>query len=128
MNIRGAKYAANGMIDCEYEHPKYGWIPFAASPDDVEETGREIYALAVAGDVAPMPQPSADEVAAKEKRLKDIADEEAAKSDQKVQAFVRMTPEEVREWASKNINPYLGGGADVIEAMALSVSILMRKL
>lgn len=128
MNIRNATHAPGGLIECEYEHPKFGWIPYTANPDDVEELGRAIFALASKGDVAPMPEPSRDEVAAKEKRLKDIADEEAAKSDQKVQAFVRMTPEEVREWASKNINPYLGGGADVIEAMALSVSILMRKL
>ena len=128
MIIRNATQSIGGAIDVEYEHPKYGWIPFTASPDDSEELGREIYALAMKSDVAPMPQPSTDEIAAKEKRIKDIADEEAAKSDQKVQAFVRMTPEEVREWASKNINPYLGGGADVIEAMALSVSILMRKL
>ena len=128
MNIRNATQSIGGAIDVEYEHPKYGWIPFTASPDDSEELGRSIYAAAVKGEVAPRPDPTQDEVAAKEKRLKDIADEEAAKSDQKVQAFVRMTPEEVREWASKNINPYLGGGADVIEAMALSVSILMRKL
>jgi hypothetical protein len=127
MNIRGAKYAANGMIDCEYEHPKYGWIPFAASPDDVEETGREIYALAVAGDVAPMPQPSADEVAAKDRRLKDIADEEAAKSDEKVRAFADMSPDEVRAWIGKNVST-LADAKDVIATLAVAVSVLTRKL
>jgi hypothetical protein len=32
----------NGTIDCDFNHPKYGWIPFTADPDDVEEHGRII--------------------------------------------------------------------------------------
>ena len=80
MIIRNATQSIGGAIDVEYEHPKYGWIPFTASPNDSEELGREIYALAMKSDVAPMPQPSTDEIAAKEKRIKDIADEDAAKS------------------------------------------------
>lgn len=127
MNIRNAKYAANGMIDCEYEHPKYGWIPFAASPDDVEETGREIYALAVAGDVAPMPEPSKDEMDAKAKRLKDIADEEAAKADEKLQAFSGMSPDEVRAWIGKNVKD-VSDVTDVLATLAVAVSVLTRKL
>ena len=34
MNYRHAKYLANGCIDCEIEHPKYGWIPFTLDPAD----------------------------------------------------------------------------------------------
>jgi hypothetical protein len=34
----------SGMIDCELNHPRYGWIPFTASADDVEEHGRIIWA------------------------------------------------------------------------------------
>jgi hypothetical protein len=34
----------NGAIDCDFNHPKYGWIPFTADPDDVEEHGRSIWA------------------------------------------------------------------------------------
>jgi hypothetical protein len=41
--VRDAVYNAAGSIDCEILHPTYGWIPFTASPDDVEQHGREIY-------------------------------------------------------------------------------------
>lgn len=34
MNYRNAKYIANGLIDCEIEHPIYGWIPFTCDPAD----------------------------------------------------------------------------------------------
>lgn len=34
MNYRNAKRLANGWIDCEIEHEKYGWIPFTCNPDD----------------------------------------------------------------------------------------------
>jgi hypothetical protein len=33
----------NGTIDCEINHPDFGWIPFTASPDDPEPHGREIF-------------------------------------------------------------------------------------
>ena len=52
MNIRNAKHDADGSIFVEYEHPKYGWIPFSARSDDVEQLGRDLYALAAAGEVA----------------------------------------------------------------------------
>jgi hypothetical protein len=34
MNFRNAKYIKNGWIDCEIEHPKFGWIPFTCDPND----------------------------------------------------------------------------------------------
>lgn len=52
MNIRNAKYNQAGTIDCEIEHPVYGWIPFTASPDDVEPHGVAIYEAALLGTVA----------------------------------------------------------------------------
>jgi hypothetical protein len=52
MNIRNARYLVDGRIDCEIEHPQFGWIPFTASADDPEEHGRAIFAAAQAGDVA----------------------------------------------------------------------------
>ena len=52
MNIRNATQSIGGAIDVEYEHPKYGWIPFSARADDVEQLGRDLYALAAAGEVA----------------------------------------------------------------------------
>lgn len=49
MNIRNAKYNNHGGIDCEYEHPVHGWIPFTAHPDDIERLGKDVYASCVAG-------------------------------------------------------------------------------
>jgi hypothetical protein len=40
---KNPKYAQNGAIDCEIEHPKYGWIPFTAHPNDCEKYGKELY-------------------------------------------------------------------------------------
>lgn len=53
MQIRNPIYTATGNIDCEIEHPHFGWIPFTASPDDAEEHGRVIYAAALEMDPAP---------------------------------------------------------------------------
>ena len=69
MKIRNPIWAnANhSMIDCEIEHPQYGWIPFTASPDDVEAHGREVFAALSKGDVAeyvPPPAPTTEELAA----------------------------------------------------------------
>lgn len=58
--------AEQTLIDCEIEHPQYGWIPFTASPDDVEQHGREIFAALLQGTVAayvPPPAPTTEELA-----------------------------------------------------------------
>lgn len=34
MNVRNAKYNQAGSVDCEIEHPTYGWIPFTAIAGD----------------------------------------------------------------------------------------------
>ena len=47
MKMRSPIYTADGGIDCEINHAQYGWIPFTARPDDVEEHGREIFAAAL---------------------------------------------------------------------------------
>jgi hypothetical protein len=61
MKTRNPIYTADGRIDCEIEHPQYGWIPFTASPDDPEQHGRDIFAAAVAsGNVAPYVAPVID--------------------------------------------------------------------
>ena len=75
MNIRNLKYNSLGAVDCEIEHPVYGWIPFTASPDDCEEYGRKIYQEAVEGklgEIAPYipPPPPTDEQLATEARTK----------------------------------------------------------
>ena len=38
------RYNANGTIDVQINHPQFGWIPFTASPNDVEPHGRQIFA------------------------------------------------------------------------------------
>lgn len=40
---RNPRFAYNGMIDVDIDHPLWGWIPFSASPDDVELYGRRIF-------------------------------------------------------------------------------------
>lgn len=60
MEIRNPSYNAFGTIDCEINHPKFGWIPFTASPDDCEQSGPEIHAritLGEAGEIAPYVEP-----------------------------------------------------------------------
>lgn len=59
MEIRKPKYNELGTIDCEINHPDYGWIPFTADPNDCEELGRNIYAEIKEGkhgDIAPHDQ------------------------------------------------------------------------
>ena len=48
MAYRNAIFTKTGLIDCEINHPVYGWIPFTASPDDVEKHGRNLYTTALA--------------------------------------------------------------------------------
>ena len=58
--------AERTMIDLEINHPTYGWIPFTASPNDVEAHGREVFAALSKGDVAeyvPPPAPTTEKFA-----------------------------------------------------------------
>ena len=34
MEYRNPKALANGWIECEINHPDFGWIPFACDPED----------------------------------------------------------------------------------------------
>jgi hypothetical protein len=54
MQVKNPQYNASNTIDCEIEHPQFGWIPFTASPDDTEQMGRVIYAEAVEGILGPI--------------------------------------------------------------------------
>ena len=54
--------SADGQqINMEINHPAHGWIPFTASPEDVEELGRALYAEALLEEVGeyirPVPAP-----------------------------------------------------------------------
>lgn len=52
MKAKNPKYTnqARSGIDLEYEHPVYGWIPFTAIADDVEQLGRELFQAALDGE------------------------------------------------------------------------------
>lgn len=58
MDIRNPVFTADNRIDCEINHPTYGWIPFTADPNDVEQHGREIYDEALAMSPAPYVAPA----------------------------------------------------------------------
>lgn len=55
--IRNPSWTAEGLIDCEIEHPAFGWLPFTASPDDPEPHGRDTYAAALLMDPSPYVEP-----------------------------------------------------------------------
>ena len=64
MEIRSPIYTTNGNITCEINHPKHGWIPTTASPDDPHTA--DVFAAAEAlGPAAyvPPPPPTSEEVA-----------------------------------------------------------------
>jgi hypothetical protein len=71
MNYRNAKYINDrGWIDCEIEHPTYGWIPYTLDPADTDTTVNNddlLSAMSLAGDVAaylPPTQAELDDIAA----------------------------------------------------------------
>ena len=67
MDYRNATFTKVGLIDCEINHPDHGWIPFTASPDDVEKHGRDIYQVVLSeGHVAAYVEPQVDLAAARQ--------------------------------------------------------------
>lgn len=68
MNIKNSVYNSDGTIDCEIEHPEFGWIPFTASQNDPEQHGRDIFAAVQnsAAPYVPPPPPSEEEVMAEQ--------------------------------------------------------------
>lgn len=51
---RNPAYNQFGTIDIEIEHPRFGWIPFTADPNDTEPMGRKLHQKAVAGEFGPI--------------------------------------------------------------------------
>lgn len=49
MQAKNPRYNRNNTIDLDINHPVYGWIPFTASPDDVEQYGKDLYNQARTG-------------------------------------------------------------------------------
>ena len=66
MEIRNPVYNAFSTIDCEVNHPQFGWIPFTASPDDRPDIYDAALAMGPAPYVPPPapPAPTPDELRA----------------------------------------------------------------
>ena len=65
MNYRNAQYNAFGTIDCEIEHPAYGWIPYTLDPTDTDMTVNNddlLAAMAENKDVAAYVPPTQAEI------------------------------------------------------------------
>jgi hypothetical protein len=66
MNYRNAKYINEvGWIDCEIEHPDYGWIPYTLDPDDADMTINNdelLMHMSANGDVASFVPPTQEEL------------------------------------------------------------------
>ena len=56
MNYKNPQLLENGWIDCEIEHPVYGWIPFTCDPSD---TGAEFDTAALFAEMQPHAAPYA---------------------------------------------------------------------
>ena len=65
-NYRNAKYINDsGWIDCEIEHPEFGWIPYTLDPADTDMTVNNddlLAAMEAAGDVAAYIPPTQSEL------------------------------------------------------------------
>jgi len=68
MEYRNAKHTADGQIDCEVDHPDYGWIPYTVGRDDIKGliNGAEMFdaIAATASPYSPPPPPTEAEIAA----------------------------------------------------------------
>lgn len=65
LEYRNAHFIHNGWIDCEINHPTYGWIPFTCNPDDKGaqfDTKVFFDGMVANGDVAPYIPPSEEEL------------------------------------------------------------------
>jgi len=45
IEYRNPVIVSDSVIDCEINHPDYGWIPFTASASDPMSYGRELYEI-----------------------------------------------------------------------------------
>jgi hypothetical protein len=59
MEFRTPTYLADGRIDCEVNHPVFGWAPFTASATDPDPAGAALFAdIVAAGNIAPYVPPA----------------------------------------------------------------------
>jgi hypothetical protein len=60
--FRNARYNSRGTIDVEINHPRHGWIPFTANPEDPELIGAVVHYVVSQGKVEPYVPPPVIEV------------------------------------------------------------------
>mgnify|MGYP001301195200 CR=1 FL=1 len=103
--VRNPRYNQSGTIDCELDHPVYGWIPFTASPDDPEQHGRELYARIIAGEfgeiaphVEPEPVPLPVEQIQDLRRAAYVAESDPLKNEADYDALVNGTEPDYSAW------------------------------
>ncbi|TAN82714.1 MAG: hypothetical protein EYR95_18680 [Phormidium sp. SL48-SHIP] len=111
MQYRNAQYTKDGRIDCEIEHPVYGWVPFTADKNDSEQHGRDIFGQIVSdGNIAaytPPSPPTIEEIRAQTRIPRAKFAIAATKA-----GFI--TEAEAEEWAAGAANPQWV--SDAIEA------------
>lgn len=64
IEYRKPVYTEDGRINCEINHPDFGWIPFTADANDLDKMGRDLFAAIPPGTVgayvAPPKYPNLD--------------------------------------------------------------------
>lgn len=119
MEIRNLSYNFIGTIDCEINHPTHGWIPFTASPEDVEQHCREIYNAAIngeCGEIVAYSPPVVDEQAV-------LASWRDRTEVSRFQAHAALYQAGYYE----DIQSYMSTEADVIQKMAWETAQVFRR-
>jgi len=97
MNYRNAKHISGGRIDCEIEHPKFGWIPYTLDPADTDMTVNNddlLASMTAAGNVAAYIPPTQVELDA------ELAREEREKRDHRLQTEIDPIVMNSLRWGS----------------------------
>jgi hypothetical protein len=125
MQTKNLKYNMSGTIDMEIEHPVHGWIPFTASPDDCEKIGRELYALAIAGELGaisvadPPAPPTPEQLAAAEQKA-------AMQADVVLAYLASHTPAECAAYVQANVTN-LATAVSMLSKMVMVLSIIAKE-
>lgn len=84
-NFRNPKYNAVGGIDCEIEHPNFGWIPFSSTEESYPDFHSQLEGADPAEYVAPPPPepPTAAELDA----LADVVAEQVLEQNAQMKAI-----------------------------------------
>ena len=101
MEFRNAKYNAAGTIDCEIDHPRYGWIPITIDETEYPDLYPLVLASEPAAYVAPA-EPTAAEVLA-DKRTRATID--LADLLLKLVQASAITVQEAKAWVRDNTLP-----------------------